>query len=481
MGTGTEALIDSGTSMATPHVAGEAALVKQAHPSWKNVQYYKDAIINTANPALVADYSLRGAGAGEADAYNATHTQVVASGYPSGMASLNFGVPAVRSDYSGSHYIRLRNFSSSPATFDLADANDNGATHSVSFTVDGLSATSVTVGAHATKSVKVTLDVPLSSAADSVTSYGDWYGSGQFDDIGGLITLTPENGDNSNVPLSVAYYAVPTAASAVTARINSVQLRKTGSTNAVVSNTRGGAEGYADWFGLTGTSPVSGTDIGSADLLADGVQAFPAPASDPNQLNDSLLEFGLKVSKPWTNPAEDYFEIDVDVNNDGTPDYAILSDDLGAFTTGTADGIPAIIVYDLSNNTWSADFYSGAMWNGTTLELPVIYSQLCDNTACVTPGVPISFKTYSQDRNGGQDAITTNTSFDAFAPAFSNGTSVVPGEDAVDPGTSVLDPLTIDSTAWNANPPLGFLVLAQNNRGPQNHDESTTIPFQLNP
>jgi subtilisin len=49
----------SGTSMATPHVAGVAALVYSAHPDWTNEQVKKQ-IIDTATP--LGDPRLFGAG-----------------------------------------------------------------------------------------------------------------------------------------------------------------------------------------------------------------------------------------------------------------------------------------------------------------------------------------------------------------------------------------------------------------------------------
>jgi subtilisin family serine protease len=56
---GAEYAILSGTSMATPHVAGVAALVYSAHPDWTN-QQVKQKIISTATP--LGNHWLYGAG-----------------------------------------------------------------------------------------------------------------------------------------------------------------------------------------------------------------------------------------------------------------------------------------------------------------------------------------------------------------------------------------------------------------------------------
>ena len=63
----------SGTSMATPNVAGVAALLLQANPSLTPAQV-KEELMNTADP-LTGEYSVFEEGAGQVNPYEAIHTQ----------------------------------------------------------------------------------------------------------------------------------------------------------------------------------------------------------------------------------------------------------------------------------------------------------------------------------------------------------------------------------------------------------------------
>ncbi|MBT2733640.1 S8 family serine peptidase [Bacillus sp. ISL-7] len=64
----------SGTSMASPHLAGVAALILQAHPEYKPSDV-KAALMNTADK-LSKDYSVYEVGAGEVDVKEAVHADI---------------------------------------------------------------------------------------------------------------------------------------------------------------------------------------------------------------------------------------------------------------------------------------------------------------------------------------------------------------------------------------------------------------------
>ncbi|GAB2589186.1 S8 family peptidase [Kribbella endophytica] len=103
----------SGTSMATPHVAGAAAIVRQQHPDWTGDQV-KAALMASAKPA--AGVGAFGQGAGRVDVARAIKQQVVTT-----PTSLSFGLATWphEDDPVQTRTITYRNSGSTPVSLQL--------------------------------------------------------------------------------------------------------------------------------------------------------------------------------------------------------------------------------------------------------------------------------------------------------------------------------------------------------------------------
>ncbi|MEU2246676.1 S8 family serine peptidase [Streptomyces sp. NPDC019224] len=145
----------SGTSMATPHVAGSAALVAQAHPDWSGEQI-KTALMNTAVPN--AKRSAYQQGTGRVDVARAERQTVLAS-------PANLTTTAGWSEGAGKdteHTVTFTNSGDSDTTLDLAIEKPMSPTaqpgNAAQFSVDR---DKVTVPAHGTATATVTTRAAL--------------------------------------------------------------------------------------------------------------------------------------------------------------------------------------------------------------------------------------------------------------------------------------------------------------------------------
>nr|WP_121704292.1 S8 family serine peptidase [Streptomyces sp. E5N298] len=139
----------SGTSMATPHVAGAAALLAQQHPDW-NAQQLKDALISTAS--TVPGTGVTGQGGGRVDLATATGP-VTATGT---LALDPVALGGAQGQRSAA--VRYTNTGDSPLTLSLALKMATGSGRVLDDGVVGVGATTVRLAPGATTEVPLHTD-----------------------------------------------------------------------------------------------------------------------------------------------------------------------------------------------------------------------------------------------------------------------------------------------------------------------------------
>ncbi|MFB6718876.1 S8 family peptidase [Kribbella sp. NPDC056345] len=159
-----------GTSMATPHVAGSAALLAQQHPDWKATEL-KGALVGSARPA--ADQTAFEQGAGRVDVAQGIKQTVIAE-----PGNLSFGTASWPHDDDTpvTKTVTYRNLGDQPVTLDLAASLNDPTGSPAPAGALVLSASTVTVPARGTAAVQATSNTkhggPVGAYSGRLTASG---------------------------------------------------------------------------------------------------------------------------------------------------------------------------------------------------------------------------------------------------------------------------------------------------------------------
>ncbi len=439
MGTGNGGLNDSGTSMATPHAAGLAALVVEAHPNW-STEKIKAAMMNTATQDVFAGPGQTGTveapervGAGRVVADAAVEQQVLAyNSTDRGAVGVSFGVVNVVNHSSMTKQVEVNNTSNHKASYKVAYVPST-AVPGVQVT---LSTNSVTVPAHS----RATFTVRLTANASQMTHTPDPaidttvdIGGGQMlprqfiSEASGRVVLTPQ-GSTAGSALRVPVYSAPRPVSKMSAhQVGGIQLHKDGTvtgqlklTGNGVSSGSGAAteQSLVSGYELQGTSPKLPNCTAT---VVTGCIPFPDErAVDLKQVGVSsdgtAAYFAINTWGEWRTPAS-YVEFDVliDTNNDGKPDFVLFNSRLSGtdvfvselfnLATNNVDDVELLNIVDGSLDT--------DVFNTDVMVMPVSIAALG-----MTGSTRLQYQVQSQSIYGTTDSIDKWMSFDPMHPGL---------------------------------------------------------------
>ncbi len=444
VGSGAGGATFSGTSMAAPHVAGVAALVRERRPT-ASVENIKAAIVNTADPGSTVDYSTLRLGAGLVDPAEAISTPAVAIG-DRGTASLSFGFEESSRTVTETRRVQLKNTRSHPVSFsvDVEESSDPAGGAAVS-----VSPRSVTVPAGRARFVRVTV---------TVTPAADFPAEG-LQAASGTVVFTPTAGRDA-VTLRVPYVLVHRAISALDTRPDVARVPADGTvefTTRNASDVPGAADVYA-W----GFQDPAGDDVvrgGQApDIRAVGVQAFPDVDPFPTEPTaQGVGVFAINSHERLGTASAAEYDVLLDVDENGSPDFAVVGLDVGLVTVGAFTGEFASVTFDLSTNTPIRALLAGGAVNSSTVTLPFVLSDV--GVGAANPDFLYDAATFTLAAESGSDEVDGRAAFDVVDQPVETGQFVeVPARASVD-WTAAVDVEQLVQT-----PVAGWMVVYAQNR-----------------
>lgn len=436
MGSGDKGIAQNGTSMATPHVAGVAALILSEHPDWSPDQV-KAAIMNTAVDLSPGSTSTPLQGTGRVDAYRAVTTDAYAYGDEE-QVSLNWGIIELGEEsYSDTRTLTLQDLSGDPGAVYEASVvwGDGSLNGGVTIQVSPSSGLAGPAAA-----AEVSLSIDATQVSDSFTQLEEYYG---------YILLT--NTQDSSAPLRVPFYFIVQPYSQVSFESIDSQRR----TVSIEIEHEGPIASSLWVYPLYEEDDNDRRVIDMADLRMVGM--------DYGFFSDTYGDIFIPAFNTygsWSTPQPYLVEFDLffDVTGDGEPDFADFNWNAGRAFGLLDDDVWVVIQVDLNTLEFTlgspfeiyTDYNSGYMEWGLPAASHGLSEQKTDfnwQARAITP-------------DGRMDSTRMHT-FDIANPPFTWTLTNSPGPDQ--PAAT----LTVELTSrrnWRLSRPDGLMLVDYNGK-----------------
>jgi hypothetical protein len=314
----------SGTSMATPVVAGVAALVKQANPTWTPA-LIKSALINTAK-SVGSNVLLRSVGAGRVNALNAVKAKVTIDAGPNATMSFGMVYGDAAATLTKSQKFVVKNNGTTTASYKFAAAAAAGFTIPSGVTVKIYNGSSLVknttiISLGAGKSKTLTVKLVANTTAQETFATGDA--------LNVIITGTSSGKPSLRLPVFAMLQHVEKFTFAASGTASPYDYTYTLSTTPLGSKT---VYPYV-WLARDGRERIgNGADIKNIGINARNILEDWAATSE------GRFEMVITSWDLMSNPALNEWDIELDTDDDGVGDQVIVLADTGLVNTGYADG-----------------------------------------------------------------------------------------------------------------------------------------------